>query len=322
MTPMSTLPGPLRLVCLSTNAAVQTALRDGVENDGDTTAAAPHLVLDFADPAAPDPDLLAQADGLLCGALTPQVRAAAPRLRWIQLWSADLEESAKGGNSVPICTAGGLDAAACAEHVDALLQAFARGDHRAPAAALAPFALAGKTVGVVGAGAVGQAVGARCQALGMQTVGLRRDVTRPTPGIDVLLPHLRYHDLLLASDIIVLALPLTPNTRLMFGEDEIEIIRKSAYVINLGRRGLIDETWLLRALQKNWIAGAGFDVFDDEPLPPDAPFRGLPNGVVTPHVAGHTPLFWPCFARFVREQAGRLLRGEPLANHINVHQPP
>jgi phosphoglycerate dehydrogenase-like enzyme len=175
----------------------------------------------------------------------------------------------------------------------------------------------GKTVGIVGAGVIGQAIGKRCQAFGMRTVGTRRDPSQPTPGIDLVLSHLQYHDLILESDFIVLALPLTPSTRMIFGEDEIEIVRKGTYLFNIGRGGLVDEVWLLKALQNRWLAGAGLDVFADEPLPPDSPFWDLPNCIITPHVGGVTPRYWPRFARLVAEQVGRLLRDEPLENHVD-----
>jgi len=327
---MTPLPS-LRLVCLSTEAVLLTALNDALPQAPGGPCA---IRLDVTDPAAPDADLLARADGILCDTLPDAVRVAAPNVRWIQLWQSDGEDAAAlaraGAGRVAVCTASGVHASACAEHVLALLLAFARGlpaafavrqnrDWHAARTQILPalFDLEGKTVGIVGAGAVGQAVGARCQAFGMRTVGVRRDVTRPTPGVDMLLPHLRYHDLILASDIVVLALPLSPDTRLMFGEDELEIMKKSAHVINVGRGGLVDETWLGRALRNRWIAGAGLDVFADEPLPPHSPFWDLPNCILTPHVAGQSPLFWPRFARFAAAQAERLLRGEPLHNRVD-----
>lgn len=325
----------LRLVCLSTDVTLETTLRDAL----DQTLGPGAVRLDVTDPAAPDPDLLARADGIVCGDTLPGiVHAAAPRLRWVQFWSVGMENTIMpaapplfaDGRGVTMCGAPSLHAASCAEHVLALLLAFARGLPAAFAAGRhrdgqeesarrfpARFELEGKTIGIVGAGTIGQAVGVRCQAFGMQTVGLRRDVRKPTRGINVLLPHLRYHDLILASDIVVLALPLTPDTRLMFGEDELEIIKKSAFVINIGRAGVLDESWLARALQNRWIAGAGLSVFADEPLPPDSPFWSLPNCIITPHPSDNVTLDGPRFARFVAAQARRLLRGEALENCLD-----
>jgi phosphoglycerate dehydrogenase-like enzyme len=151
----------------------------------------------------------------------------------------------------------------------------------------------------------------------MRTVATRRDASRQTPGVDVLLSHIQYHDLILQSDMIVLALPLTTGTRAIFGEDEIEILRKGTYLFNIGRGGLIDEPWVAHALEKRWLAGAGLDVFADEPLPPDSPFWSLPNCIVTPHVGGVTPRYWLRFAALVVRQTLHLLRGEPMENRVD-----
>ena len=148
-------------------------------------------------------------------------------------------------------------------------------------------------------------------------IGTKRDASQPVAGIDILLSHLQYHDLILESDFIVLALPLTPNTQMMFGEDEIEILRKGTYLFNIGRGGLIDEAWVLRALQNRWLAGAGLDVFIDEPLPPESPFWTLPNCIVTPHLGGATPRYWTLFADLVAKQVDRLFVGKALENRVD-----
>jgi phosphoglycerate dehydrogenase-like enzyme len=135
--------------------------------------------------------------------------------------------------------------------------------------------------------------------------------------MDVLLGPLRYHDLLLESDFVVLALPLTPDTRWIFGEDEIEILPKSACVFNIGRGGLVDERYLIQALKNRWIAGAGLTVFADEPLPPHSPLWDLPNCTLTPHAGGEGPHLWPRLARLVAEQVSRWQRGEPLAHRVD-----
>lgn len=321
---------PLNLVCLSQDAELEAELHAALAPLGEDAA---RLIM--ADPKKPDPAALESADAALCGALPPDLRAQMPRLRWVQYWSAGVDgklypELWDGeANDVQVTTGSGIHAASCSEHILSLMLAFARGLPQSFAAQQARdwsarsaisdamFEMEGKTVGIVGAGVIGQAIGVRCQAFGMRTIGTRRNPSQGAAGIDVLLSHLQYHDLILASDFVALALPLTASTRLIFGEDEIEIIKKSAYVFNIGRGGLIDEAWLVRALQNKWIAGAGLDVFADEPLPPDSPLWSLPNCIVTPHVGGNTPHYWPRFGRLVADQAQRLLRGEPLANRVD-----
>lgn len=326
------MDSPLRLVCLSTDAELENSLHDALAPLGDT------VTLTMAPGRADAPETqeaLATATGVLCGSFSPELRALAPQLRWAQFWSAGVdgrlypELFAGAEGPVAVCTGSGIHAASCSEHILSLMLAFARGLPLAFAAqrekdwsqrraiSEACFELEGKTVGIVGAGIIGQNIGKRCQAFGMRTVGSRRDTTQPTPGIDILLSHLQYHDLILMSDFIVLALPLTNSTRMIFGEDEIEILRKGTYFFNIGRGGLVDERWLLKALEKRWLAGAGLDVFADEPLPADSPFWGLDNVIITPHVGGNTPNYWPRFSRLVAAQAERLLQGQPLENTVD-----
>jgi phosphoglycerate dehydrogenase-like enzyme len=314
----------LRLVLLGGDPALHPPLADYLAPFGD------RVRLDFAD--AGDASALAEADGVLCGSLPAELRAQSPRLRYIQFWSAGVDRllyPALFANGATVATGSGVHAAAASEHVLSMMLAFARGLPRSFAAQQAHdwsrsaeigrsiFELDGKTVGIVGAGVIGQAIGKRCQAFGMRTIGTRRDPNAPTEGIDVLLSHLQYHDLILESDFIVLALPLTPGTQMIFGEDEIEILRKGTYFFNIGRGGLVDETWLLRALQNGWLAGAGLDVFAEEPLRSDSPFWDLPNCIITPHVGGQSPSYWPRFARLVADQVDRLLSNRPLRNQVD-----
>ena len=321
------MPEPLNLLCLSTDADIVGPLQEalGESEIADTV----RFTTDTA--------MLVEADVVICGAFPLELRKLAPRVRLVQFWSAGVDGrlypelfAGEDGQTVAVATGSGIHEAAASEHVLSLMLAFARGLPQSfqaqrdknwsarTAISDQVFELAGKTVGIVGAGQIGQAIGVRCQAFGMRTVGTRRDPTKPTRGIDILLSHLQYHDLILTSDMIVLALPLTPGTQMLFGEEEIEILRKGTYLFNIGRGGLIDETWVARALEKRWLAGAGLDVFTDEPLPPSSPFWTLPNCIVTPHTGGNTPLYWPRFARLAVRQLTHLLAGESVENRVDA----
>ena len=321
------MPEPLNLLCLTTDSDIVGPLREAIAHS--EIADAVRLTTDTA--------MLAEADVVICGAFPPELRRLAPRVRLVQFWSAGVDGrlypelfAGENNQTVAVATGSGIHEAAASEHILSLMLAFARGlpqSFRAQqeknwsartAINNEVFELAGKTVGIVGAGQIGQAIGVRCQAFGMRTVGTRRDPTKPTRGIDILMSHLQYHDLILASDMIVLALPLTPGTQMLFGEDEIEIMRKGTYLFNIGRGGLIDEKWVARALEKRWLAGAGLDVFTDEPLPPSSPFWTLPNCIVTPHTGGNTPLYWPRFARLMVRQITLLLKGEAIENRVDA----
>lgn len=319
---------PLRLVCLTReDKPLADALQNALLPFGDA------VTLTFVDPKeAVGHPAVVEAEGILGGGLAPEIRATAKNLRLVQFWSAGVDGKLYPelfADGVTVATGSGIHEASASEHIIAMMLAFARclpmafeAQQRKDWSVRAQiydsmFELEGKTVGIVGAGQIGQAIGARCQAFGMRTIGTRRDPSKPTRGIDVVLSHIQYHDLILSSDFIVLALPLTPNTQMIFGEDEIEILRKGTYLFNIGRGGLIDERWVAKALEKRWLAGAGLDVFVDEPLPPDSPFWTLPNCIITPHVGGHTPNYWPRYARLVAAQIERFQKGEPLQNQVS-----
>lgn len=330
---------PLNLLCLTRAESaddgakkrydqppsLRDALIDALASMGDAVS------LSFTDPASPDADLLAHADGVICGSLSEELRARMPKLRWVQFWSAGVDGKlfpAMWANDAVVTTGAGVHVAAASEHVLSMMLAFARGLPQSFAAQkerdwsardrIAPsiFELDGKTVGIVGAGEIGQAIAKRCKAFGMRTVGTRRDVSRGADGFDILLPYIQYHELILESNFIVLALPLTPHTKWIFGEDEIEILHKGTYLFNIGRGGLLDEAWVYKALKNKWLAGAGLDVFTDEPLPSDSPFWDLDNVIITPHLGGATPSYWTRFAKLVAEQTQRLLSGESLRNTV------
>lgn len=312
----------MHLLCLSTNPLLHAELTEQLAAFGEAVS------LSFADPKKADPALLAEAEWVVCTHLTTEQRAAMPRLRVVQITSAGVDGKLFPelfDNDVTVVTGSDVHAIACAEHVLALMLAFARGlppsfaaqkEHRW-GIATPPFQLEGKTVGIVGAGQIGQAIATRCKAFDMNTIGLRRDPSQPSPGFDVILPHLLYHELVLRSNFIVLALPLTPSTRWFFGEDEIEIMQKGTYLFNIGRGGLIDERYVLTALKNKWLAGAGLDVFEDEPLPSDSPWWDLDNVIVTPHIGGQTDTVVPRLAKLVAEQVRRGLAGEPLKNIVD-----
>ncbi len=321
----------MRLVCLSDpDPELETALRDALQPYGDAVS------LGWSSPSQPDAGLLADADGVLCAHFPPEVRALCPKVRWVQFWSAGIDGkvypgifSAADGSETVVCTGAGIHVDSCANHVMAMLLAFARGlpvstrlqaDRRWDRAAVVPtqFELEGKTMGILGTGAIGQAIAERAKAFGLRTIGVRRHADRPVPpGFDVVLPHLQYHEMIVRSQFVVLAIPLTSGTRWIFGEDEIEVIPKGSYLFNIGRGGLIDEKYVLKALQNRWLAGAGLDVFDEEPLPSSSPWWDLDNVIITPHAGGNTPEYWPRLARLCADQVGCLLRGESLRNRVD-----
>jgi phosphoglycerate dehydrogenase-like enzyme len=174
-----------------------------------------------------------------------------------------------------------------------------------------PTQLRGKTLAVVGLGSIGRSIARVARAFGMQVLGMNRSGRR-VPEVERVYRRSNFRDLLQASDYVVLVLPLTPETRGLLGEAELRAMRPHAWLVNIGRGGLVQQEALVRALSERWIGGAVLDVFSEEPLPTDHPLWGMPNVVVTPHISGPNvpeeiaPIFNDNLQRFLQ---GRVLRG-------------
>ena len=147
--------------------------------------------------------------------------------------------------------------------------------------------LAGKTVGIVGYGRIGSEIGKICAAVGMKVAGFKHDNKVNSEIADFVFDNVS--KLLPASDFIVDALPLTPETQGYFDKNKFEQMSESAYFINIGRGKTVVEKDLIKALKNGIIAGAGLDVFEVEPLPETSELWKLPNVILTPHISGWSP---------------------------------
>ena len=115
----------------------------------------------------------------------------------------------------------------------------------------------------------------------------------------------------------MLTVPLTPDTRHMIGERELRLMKPTAHIVNIGRGGTIDEAALIRALSERWIAGAGLDVFEKEPLPADSSLWGMENVIITAHYAGATPDYHERALAIFLDNLRRYKAGEPLRNVVD-----
>jgi D-3-phosphoglycerate dehydrogenase len=181
--------------------------------------------------------------------------------------------------------------------------------------------LAGKAVGILGLGDVGREIAHVCHAgFGMQVLGHQR-------RLDTMPAHVRpvaLDALFAESDFLVLACPLTPETRHIASAARLVHMRPGAYLVNIGRGGLLDTAALVAALQAGRLAGAALDVFEIQPLPPDSPLLDLPGLVLTPHVAGMTQESMAHIGDVAATQALDLLQGrrpEFLVNPETWGQP-
>ena len=262
--------------------------------------------------AAPDADVILVAPR--SAALLRELWSEATRVRWVHALAAGVEDllfDELRASDVVVTNGRGIFADALAEFVLAAMLHFAKDVPRMlrnrDARAWAPFTverLEGKTAGIVGYGSIGRAVGARCTALGMKIVSIRR-------GEGSL------HELLRESDTIVIATPLTPKTRHLIGRRELELMKPTAILINVGRGAVVDEPALVDALLNHRIRGAALDVFETEPLPPDHLLWSLENVLISPHCADHTADAHERAMRFFIENLARFRRGEPLENVVD-----
>lgn len=145
--------------------------------------------------------------------------------------------------------------------------------------------LAGKSIGIVGFGTIGRRVAAIAHAFGMKVLAHTRTVPNENGGLPFPVSFLPLHELLEESDFVTLHCPLTPETRYLINRQTIAHMKRSAYLINTSRGGVVEEQALADALNEDRIAGAGIDVLDPEPMRPDCPYRSAKNMLITPHVA-------------------------------------
>ncbi|HYC54386.1 MAG TPA: D-2-hydroxyacid dehydrogenase [Candidatus Binatia bacterium] len=172
--------------------------------------------------------------------------------------------------------------------------------------------LAGATVAVVGMGPIGMEVALRARAFGMNVVGVTR-TPKGTEGFPVLALS-SLDEAIAPAQYVVLALPLTPQTRGLFDRARLARMKRGAFFVNVARGELVDETALIDALKAGNLAGAALDVFAEEPLPSTSPLWEMPNVVITPHSAGRSLASNDRATGIFLDNLGRYLRGEPLRN--------
>ncbi len=179
--------------------------------------------------------------------------------------------------------------------------------------------LAGATLGIIGYGGIGRESARRAKAMGMKVLALRRHPSQSAgdPNIDTVYPHTAVDDLVSACDYLVVSAPNTPETRGMIGEAQLRKMKKTAVLINVGRGPVVVESALIQALEEGWIKGASLDVFDVEPLPDGHPFYRLPNVLLSPHCADHTPTWLEDSMQFFIDNCQRFLKDEPLENLVD-----
>lgn len=269
-----------------------------------------------------------------------------PNLRWIQTHSAGVDfllDKPVWQSQVVITNLSGVHAVPMAEHVLAMMLAFrwnlptmerlkarlewaqGRWDR------FARPELRGSTLGLIGYGAIGRELARQAQALGMRVLAANRSGQRHPqrgfiePGIgdpDGTIPEKMYataqlKHMLPECDYVASVMPLTGETRHMLNAGVFAAMKKSAFFFNVGRGQVVDEAALVAALQQGQLAGAGLDVFEQEPLPPESPLWQLEQVIISPHVSGFTPLYDARASELFAENLRRYLKQEPLLNLVD-----
>jgi len=250
----------------------------------------------------------------------------APRLRWIHLTGAGIEHVLPLDwlpRGVALTTNSGVHAPKAGEfaamailminnHLPALVTAQRQGRWQRIFSTQAR----GKTLAVIGVGAMGGAAAQRAKQLGMHVLGVRRSGKRHRHVDEMFKPD-DLPKVLPRADIVLVTVPLTGETRHILGRRELDLMKPEAGLINMGRARVVDYDALAEKLARGELSGALLDVFDPEPLPGDSPLWTAPNLVITPHVSSDdAEAYVPRTLDLVMANAARYLAGRPLRNRV------
>ncbi len=308
-------------------------------------AAAPMEVVQAADEKQAVAQI-ADADALF-GYLTPAMLRAAKKLRWAQSPTASMEKYLYPelvASPVVVTNMRGIFSDVIADHVFGFILCFAKNFHTyirqqtqgvwrmlgRPANELPGYGGPGEvhpsdreaitlgdcTLGVIGLGGIGSETGRRGLAFGMRVLAIDPVATSAPPGVTLWRPE-RLDDLLRESDFVVIAAPHTPQTEKLINRERLKKMKRTAYLINVGRGVIVDLADLTAVLQAGEIAGAGLDVFEVEPLPPSHPLWQMPNVIITPHCAAASLRVPERHLETLLDNLRRFAKGQPLRNIVD-----
>jgi phosphoglycerate dehydrogenase-like enzyme len=173
------------------------------------------------------------------------------------------------------------------------------------------------TAGIVGLGHIGAVIAQRLACFGMRVVAVDPKRTSAPEGVESIWPTDRLEDLLRVSDFVIIAAPHTPETEQLFRRGQLQSMKRTAYLINIGRGAIVNLDDLVASLAAGEIAGAGLDVFQIEPLPADHPLWRFDNVILTPHVAGQSARVPARHLNVLLDNVRRFVRSEPLENVVD-----
>ncbi|MFC4600012.1 D-2-hydroxyacid dehydrogenase [Cohnella hongkongensis] len=257
--------------------------------------------------------------------------ASANRLKWVQTSSAGVDKlplDALRERGVALTSASGIHPVSMAETLFAMLLAFSRNLHHAIRQQSRKewrvsdryYQLSGRTIGIIGVGAIGTEMARLARAFGMKTLGVRKSA-RPVPEIDEMFGMDRLSDVLSRSDMVVNVLPYTDETHHLFNAKTLAAMKPKALFFNFGRGASVDTPALVSALESGAIGGAGLDVFETEPLPEDHPLWTMDNVILTPHIGGWTDQYKARVTEIFLDNLTSYLRsGKPERNVVDLNR--
>jgi phosphoglycerate dehydrogenase-like enzyme len=276
--------------------------------------------------ATPSAEQLARTEALMAYAAPPGLLPAMPKLRWVQVMTAGVEGWLSLRDlpaELALTCARGTHEESMPENIFGALFYIAKpfaaaveNQKRGKWVQTVAQPLTGKTLGVLGLGAIGQRVARIAAALGLRVIGTRR---RPAPMADVaeVFPAERTPEVLAQSDFVLLLLPATAETENLMDAARLRMMKPGAWLLNFGRGQLVKDDDLVAAVKAKTIAGAVLDVFRQEPLPAEHAFWSTEGIIVLPHIGGPHPRRDLFVARLFAENLGRFLDGKPLRELVD-----
>lgn len=267
--------------------------------------------------------------------LKPPQFSIAKRLQWIHATAAGVDQlmyPELRASNVVVTNASGVHSTPMAEHVIGTIIALAR---RFPSCVryqawhhwaqqeiwdepIRPRELPGQILLMVGFGAIGREVAKRARPLGMKIWACTRSGKNDSPDLDRVVPASALDEVLHEADFVVLAAPVTPETHHLMNERRLHQMKPTAFLINVSRGTLVDETALVKALQQRVIAGAALDVTQKEPLPPDHALWTLENVFITPHLSAVSEFLWDRQTELLLDNLQRWFAGNELRNRVDL----
>lgn len=256
------------------------------------------------------------------------------RLQVIQTWSAGVDKYMEEevlqhlkARGIKLISMSGIHGDPIAEHVMGLIINYSRrlydfyeAQKERKWLRLDVGQLAGKTMVIVGTGSIGREIARRAKAFRMRTIGVKRNIEGKIDYIDKLYSNAQLEIALKQGDYIVIALPLTEETRGFIGRKEFAVMKETAFFVNIARGEVVDEGALIEALKEGRIAGAALDVFTEEPLSPDSPFYDLENVYITPHISAAHPDYNLKAVRLFIENLKSYLENREIKNLVDYNR--